>query len=48
LLRVLIPLYSALPLAQFINNLLILIVTEKEKKIKDGLKMIGVLDTAYW
>jgi hypothetical protein len=48
MLRIIIPLYFVIPLAQFINILLILIVTEKESKIKDGLKMIGVSDGAYW
>lgn len=48
LLRVVIPLYCIIPLAQLINTLLILVVTEKENKIKDGLKMIGVSDFAYW
>jgi hypothetical protein len=47
-LRVLIPLYTVIPLAQLINNLLVLVVTEKEGKIKDGLKMVGVSDMAYW
>lgn len=47
-LRVIIPLYCIIPLAQLINTLLILVVTEKENKIKDGLKMIGVSDLAYW
>ena len=46
--RVLIPTYSVIPLAQIINNLLVLIVTDKEQKIKDGLRMIGVSDAAYW
>ena len=46
--RVLIPLYSVIPLAQVINVLLVLIVTEKENKIKDGLRMVGVSDGAYW
>jgi ATP-binding cassette subfamily A (ABC1) protein 5 len=48
MLRVIIPFSFVIPLAQFINILLILIVTEKESKIKDGLKMIGVSDGAYW
>jgi hypothetical protein len=48
MLRVTIPIFLVIPLAQFINILLILIVTEKESKIKDGLKMIGVSDGAYW
>ncbi|CAG7816037.1 unnamed protein product [Allacma fusca] len=46
--RVMIPLYSVIPLAQVINNLLVLIVTEKESRIKDGLRMVGVSDVAYW
>jgi len=35
-------------MAQLINNLLVMIVTEKENRIKDGLRMIGVSDLAYW
>ena len=46
--RVLIPLYSLIPLAQVVNVLLVLIVTEKENKIKDGLRMVGVSDGAHW
>jgi ATP-binding cassette subfamily A (ABC1) protein 5 len=47
-LRIIIPLYCIIPLSQLINTLLIMVVTEKENKIKDGLKMIGVSDFAYW
>jgi len=47
-LRAVIPLYSVMPMAQLINSLLVLIVTEKEERIKDGFRMIGVSDGAYW
>ena len=47
-LRVLIPLYSVFPLTQLVNNVLMLIVTEKTNKVKDGLRMVGVSDGAYW
>ncbi|ODM93723.1 ATP-binding cassette sub-family A member 5 [Orchesella cincta] len=47
-LRAVIPLYSVMPMAQLINSLLVLIVTEKEDRIKDGFRMIGVSDGAYW
>lgn len=46
--RAIIPLYSVIPMAQLINSLLVLIVTEKEDRIKDGFRMIGVSDGAYW
>ncbi|KAI7815451.1 ABC subfamily A member [Rhyzopertha dominica] len=44
--RVLIPLYMVMALSQFITYLLILIVGEKENKIKEGMKIMGLRDTA--
>ncbi|XP_020292793.1 ATP-binding cassette sub-family A member 5-like [Pseudomyrmex gracilis] len=46
--RVVIPLYMVLALSQFITYLLILIVGEKEKKIKEGMKMMGLNDSVFW
>jgi hypothetical protein len=46
--RVLIPLYMEMALSQFITYLLILIVGEKEKKIKEGMKIMGLRDSVFW
>lgn len=46
--RVVIPLYMILALSQFITYLLILIVGEKEKKIKEGMKIMGLKDSIFW
>ena len=47
-LRYLVPFYMVLTLSQFILHLLTLIVGEKEKKIKEGLRMMGLSDSVYW
>ncbi|XP_043210381.1 phospholipid-transporting ATPase ABCA3-like, partial [Amphibalanus amphitrite] len=47
-LRIFVPLYMAISLSQFITYLLTLIVGEKEAKIKDGLKLMGLRDSVYW
>ncbi|XP_066148886.1 cholesterol transporter ABCA5-like [Euwallacea fornicatus] len=46
--RVIIPLYIVVALSQFITYLLILIVGEKEKKIKEGMKIMGLYDSVFW
>jgi ATP-binding cassette subfamily A (ABC1) protein 5 len=46
--RVLIPLYMVMALSQFITYLLILIVGEKENKIKEGMKIMGLRDSVFW
>ncbi|XP_017782555.1 PREDICTED: ATP-binding cassette sub-family A member 5-like [Nicrophorus vespilloides] len=46
--RVVIPLYMVMALSQFITYLLILIVGEKERKIKEGMKMMGLRDSVFW
>nr|QST14978.1 ABCA5 protein [Diaphanosoma celebensis] len=46
--RFLIPFYMVLTLSQFILYLLTLIVGEKEKKIKESLRMMGLRDSIYW
>ncbi|KYQ59358.1 ATP-binding cassette sub-family A member 5 [Trachymyrmex zeteki] len=46
--RVIIPLYMVFALSQFITYLLILIVGEKENKIKEGMKMMGLNDSVFW
>ncbi|KAF2360723.1 hypothetical protein FHG87_008514 [Trinorchestia longiramus] len=47
-LRSIIPLYMVFSWAQFIVYMLILIVEEKEKKIKEGMKMMGLQGIVYW
>jgi ATP-binding cassette subfamily A (ABC1) protein 5 len=46
--RVVIPLYTVMALSQFITYLLILIVGEKENKIKEGMKIMGLRDSVFW
>lgn len=46
--RVVIPLYMVMALSQFITYLLILIVGEKENKIKEGMKIMGLKDSVFW
>ncbi|XP_056019371.1 cholesterol transporter ABCA5-like isoform X3 [Ostrea edulis] len=40
--------YFVLAYAQFVNFLTANIVNDKEKKIKEGMKMMGLRDSAYW
>ncbi|XP_031848316.1 cholesterol transporter ABCA5 isoform X1 [Nomia melanderi] len=46
--RVVIPLFMVLAISQFVTYLLILIVGEKEKKIKEGMKIMGLRDSVFW
>ncbi|CAK9823283.1 Cholesterol transporter ABCA5 [Anthophora retusa] len=46
--RVVIPLFMVLALSQFVTYLLILIVGEKEKQIKEGMKIMGLKDSVFW
>ncbi|XP_072159520.1 cholesterol transporter ABCA5 [Bemisia tabaci] len=46
--RVVIPTYMVMALSQFVTYLLILIVGEKEKKIKEGMKIMGLRDSVFW
>lgn len=43
-----IPLYMVMALSQFITYLLILIVGEKENKIKEGMRIMGLRDSVFW
>ncbi|XP_017752415.1 PREDICTED: ATP-binding cassette sub-family A member 2-like [Eufriesea mexicana] len=47
-LRVLIPPLMVLTLSLFVGYLLILIVGEKEKKIKEEMKIMGLKDSIFW
>lgn len=44
----LIPLYMVISYSNLISYLLGIIVGEKEKKIKEGMKIMGLRDLAYW
>ncbi len=47
-LRNIVPLYMVLALSPFVSPMLTLIVDEKEKKIKESLKMVGLMDSVFW
>ncbi|XP_069935833.1 cholesterol transporter ABCA5 isoform X2 [Cherax quadricarinatus] len=47
-LRNIVPLYMVFAWAQFIVYLMNLVVEEKEKKIKESMKMMGLRDSVYW
>ncbi|CAK1589994.1 unnamed protein product [Parnassius mnemosyne] len=46
--RVIMPMYMVMTLSQFITYLLMFVVGEKEKKIREGMRIMGLKDTAYW
>lgn len=43
-----IPLYVVIALSQFVTYLLVQLVGEKEKKIKEGMKIMGLSELAFW
>ncbi|KAK3894585.1 hypothetical protein Pcinc_001659 [Petrolisthes cinctipes] len=47
-LRAIVPLYMVFAWAQFIVYMMMLVVGEKEKKIKESMKMMGLRDSVYW
>ncbi|XP_077979636.1 cholesterol transporter ABCA5-like [Glandiceps talaboti] len=48
LFQTLVGIYLILAFSPFIAFLLVNLVTEKEKKIKEGMKMMGMRDLAFW
>lgn len=46
--RLLIPFNMVMAMSQFITYLLILIVEEKENRIKEGMKIMGLKDSVFW
>ncbi|XP_045490404.1 cholesterol transporter ABCA5 isoform X1 [Pieris rapae] len=46
--RVIMPMYMVMTLSQFITYLLMLVVGEKEKKIREGMRIMGLKDSVYW
>jgi ATP-binding cassette subfamily A (ABC1) protein 5 len=45
--RIVIPLFMVMTFSQFITYLLILTVGEKENKIKEGMKIMGLRDSVF-
>lgn len=43
-----IPMYVVIALSQFITYLLVQLVGEKEKKIKEGMKIMGLRELVFW
>ena len=46
--RSMVPLYITMSMSMFISPMLTVIVDEKEKKIKETLKMVGLRDSVFW
>ncbi|XP_049519507.1 cholesterol transporter ABCA5-like isoform X4 [Dermacentor silvarum] len=46
--RTLVPLYLTLAFSPFVSVLCVNIVLEKERKIKEGMLMMGMMPSAYW
>ncbi|KAG7303251.1 hypothetical protein JYU34_011718 [Plutella xylostella] len=46
--RVIMPMYMVMTLSQFITYLLMFVVGEKEKKIREGMRIMGLKDSVYW
>lgn len=47
-LRNIVPLYMVFAWGQFIVYMMMLVVEEKEKKLKESMKMMGLRDSVYW
>ncbi len=47
-LRSIVPLYLVISLSQFITPMLMVVVDEKEKKIKESMRMVGLRDSVFW
>ena len=43
-----VPLFLPLTATSFVNSLLVNLVTEKEKKIKDSMRVMGMMESAFW
>lgn len=46
--RVIMPMYMVMTLSQFITYLLMFVVGEKENKIREGMRIMGLKDSVYW
>ena len=46
--RSMVPLYITMSMSMFISPMLTVIVDEKEKRIKETLKMVGLRDSVFW
>ena len=48
ILRSMLPIYMTLSMSQFITPMLMVVVDEKEKRIKESMKMVGLRDSVFW
>ena len=46
--QILASIYFVMAYAPFVNFMVVALVTEKEKKIKEGMRMMGLRDSAFW
>ena len=47
-LRAMVPIYLMFSMSQFIGPMLMVVVDEKEKRIKESLRMVGLRDSVFW
>ncbi|XP_023324416.1 ATP-binding cassette sub-family A member 9 [Eurytemora carolleeae] len=47
-LRSVLPLYMTISISQFLAPMLMVVVLEKERKIKESLSMVGLRDSVFW
>jgi len=47
ILRSMLPIYMTLSMSQFITPMLMVVVDEKEKRIKESMKMVGLRDSVF-
>ena len=47
-LRAIIPIYMVISLGTFVGPMLFVVVEEKEKKIKESMKMVGLRGSVFW
>lgn len=46
--QVMASIYMVMAYSPFVNFMVFNLVTEKEKKIKEGMRMMGLRDAAFW
>ena len=46
--QILASVYFVMAYAPFVNFMVVALVTEKEKKIKESMRMMGLRDSAFW
>ena len=46
--QILASIYFVMAYAPFVNFMVVALVSEKEKKIKESMRMMGLRDSAFW